>query len=357
MSILNRHIQKEIIRYFLYVMVTVLGIYLIADFFERIDNFISAGIAFKQAAIYYVYKIPIIIAQVLPICFLLAVIVCLGLMNRHNEIVALKSCGIGYGFILKPVMTLGVLCMGAMFLFSEIIVPITVPISNRIWVEDIKKKDIVTTREKDIWMKGNRSITHIQHYNPVEKNIYGISEYIFDNDFKLEKRMDARKGFFAGGQWVLNGILEQTRKENEGTYDITHTRQGLRTLAVLPEDLTTIVKKSEEMSYIELSDYIAKVESEGYDATTYRVDLYGKTALPFVCLILAMVGAGIGVKKHVREGLPVGIAYGIGIAFLYWIFNSFSLSLGYGGLVPPVLAAWVPNVVFTAWGIYLGLNN
>ena len=357
MAILNTHIQKEVMRFFLLVMVTVLGIYLVVDFFERIDNFVSADIGIKKALIYYIFNLPIIVTQVLPICLLLSIIIVLGLMNKHNEITALRSCGVSFGFVLKPVLILGIFFTALMFLLSEVVVPITVPISNQIWIEDIKKKDIVTTKENNIWMKGDHSITHIKHYNPVEGDVFGISVYYFDDAFRLSKRVDAQKGKYENDEWTLLNVIEQQRDPIDGTYQITLSDQGTHTLNISVEDLTVVAKASEEMNYIELKNYITKVEADGYDATTYKTDLYGKTAFPFVCLIMALFGSSIAVKKHIKEGLPIGVAYGIGVAFLYWIFNSFSLSLGYGEVISPLLAAWIPNIVFSVWGVYLGLDN
>jgi lipopolysaccharide export system permease protein len=345
------------IRYLLFVVVAVLGIYLIVDFFQRIDNFISADLKAFKIVLYFFSSIPSVIVQVLPVCLLLSVVIALGLMNKHNEILALKSCGIGFDFLLRPVMALGLVITVCVFFLNEVVVPLTVPVSNKIWIEDVKKKDIVTTKEENIWMKGHRSITHIKHFNPVENKIYGVTVYSFDDHFMLQERFDAASGTYSDQGWLLEGVLHQKRDTENGTYQIAFLDTEVRSLALLPEDLLVVVKKSEEMSFKELQEYIQKVEEEGYDATIYKVDLYGKTALPFVCVILALIGAGIGVKKHIKEGLPVGIAYGLGVYFLYWVFYSFSMSLGYGGLIPPMIAAWTPNLVFSAWGIYLSLNN
>ncbi|MBU4318179.1 MAG: LPS export ABC transporter permease LptG [Proteobacteria bacterium] len=358
MTLLTQYIQKEVIRYFLIVMVTVLGIYLTVDFFQRIDNFISENIGGYKILLYFLCNLPTIIVQIIPVCLLLSVVIALGLMNKYNEIIALKSCGIGFSFIVKPVLMVGISGTVILFLLSEILVPLTVPVSNRIWIEDIKKKNMVTTEEKDIWIKGNHSITHITYYNPFEKKIYNISLYSFNHAFALAKRTDAEMGEFVNGRWTLHNIMDQTLNEVDGKYKTDLFDRQTRDLDLLPEDLTRVIKKSEEMTYRELLSYIGKVEDEGYDATIYKVDLYGKkTALPFVCIIMALVGAGIGVKKHIKEGLPVGVAYGIGITFLYWIFFSFCMSLGYGGVIPPLPAAWLPNLVFLSWGVYLGLNN
>jgi lipopolysaccharide export system permease protein len=111
------------------------------------------------------------------------------------------------------------------------------------------------------------------------------------------------------------------------------------------------------MRWSELSEIIRKLKDEGFDATRFEVDLQAKVAFPFVCMIMCLLGTGIGVSAGIREGLPTAVAYGIGIAFLYWMFYSFCLSLGYGALLPPMISAWAGNLVFFSGGLYLFLSS
>ena len=185
MLIIPKYITREIGRYFFMVLLTVVSIYLVVDFFERIDNFISSHLEFVKAGAFFLYNIPMIVSQMLPICLLLSVLIALGLMNKRNEIIALKSGGISHMMIYKPVLTLGFGFTLILFVLTEIVVPLTVPKSNRIWLEDVKKKQMVSSREKNIWMKGDGSITHIKFYDSKKKTIYGLSVYYFDKQFYL----------------------------------------------------------------------------------------------------------------------------------------------------------------------------
>jgi lipopolysaccharide export system permease protein len=149
--------------------------------------------------------------------------------------------------------------------------------------------------------------------------------------------------------------MEQTLAE-DGRYRTEFVANRLQPLDFIPEDLSRVIKKSEEMSFKELMQYIRKIEDEGYDATAHRVDLYAKFSFPLVCIILCIVGAGIAFRSKLKEGLPVSITYGIGTAFLYWIFHSFCVSLGYGEMLPPVVAVGTANVVFLCIGFMILLN-
>jgi lipopolysaccharide export system permease protein len=170
----------------------------------------------------------------------------------------------------------------------------------------------------------------------------------------LIQRLDARKGEFRDGHWELMDCMAQILNKNNG-YDIVLNDKRKETLELLPQDLKQIVRQSTEMNYAELRDYVHKVESEGYDGTVYKVDLYAKSAYPFVCIIMGLVGIGLTARKKLNSGLPLSITYGLVIGFSYWIFQSFCVSLGYGGLLPPLPAAWAANFIFLCGGLLLVL--
>jgi len=356
MTILSRYITREILKYLFIVMVLIVGLYVAIDFFEKIDNFMEQDLPITLAISFLALKIPLIIAQTTPISLFLSVIVVFGLMNKNNEVLALKSSGISVYTILKPVSIIGLVFAVLLFFFSEIIVPLTISHSNRIWMEDVKKRPAMVSREKNIWIQGEHSIAHSKYYNPTSKAIHGVTLYFFDKAFSLTRRVDAEKGIFIDGKWVLENIMEQVLDEKTRNYRTVFFEKEERMFDFIPEDLGRAAKKSEEMNFIELLEYIEKVESEGYDASRYKVDLYAKLAFPFVCVILCLAAVGISLKTKRKEGPGTGIAIGIATAFFYWIFYSFCLSLGYGEMLPPVIAAWTANLVFMCFAVITLLN-
>ena len=147
--------------------------------------------------------------------------------------------------------------------------------------------------------------------------------------------------------------MEQVLDGKNQGYRVSFYDERIAQVDFMPQDLKHFVKKSEEMSVTELFEYIQDVESEGYDATSYRVDFHAKFAIPLICVIMC---TGIAVKRRIKEGLSISIAFGVGMIFLYWISYSFCLSLGYGDLLPPIMAAWTSNVIFTCLGIVNLIN-
>lgn len=337
-------------------MVLIVGLYIAVDFFEKIDNFMEQDLPVTLAISFLALKTPLIIAQTAPISLFLSVIIVFGLMNKNNEVLALKSSGISVYTLLKPVSAIGLVFSILLFFFSEIIVPLTITHSNRIWMEDVKKQPAMVSREKNIWIQGERSITHIKYYNPSTNAMHGVTIYFFDRSFSLIRRVDAEKGVFSNGKWVLENVMEQVLDEKSKNYVTAFFEEKERIFDFIPEDLGRAAKKSEEMSFNELLEYIRKVEAEGYDASAYKVDLHAKLAFPFVGMILCLAGMGISLKTERKEGPGTGIAIGIGTAFFYWIFYSFCLSLGYGEMLPPVIAAWTANLVFICMAVITLLN-
>jgi lipopolysaccharide export system permease protein len=352
MPTLYKYLVKEILKYFCIILASVIVIYLSVDFFEKIDDFIEVGLPSGRALSYFVLKIPFIIAQIMPVGILLAVLVVFGLMNRNNEMMALRAGGISVRYLMIPVVLKAVLFTLFLFFISEEIVPVTMDKANRIWRNEVRKESTVASREKNIWIKGSRVICHVNYYNPVQKSIFDVTMTGFDQEFKLIRRVDAREGKYLKGEWLLFEVMEQHLEKETNTYRTEYFDQKVEALPFSPEDLQRAVKKSEEMSFIELRDFTRKVEEEGYDATHYRVDLNAKIAFPFVCIIMSLLGIGISLKRISRDELSLKIAIGVGVAFLYWILYSFCISLGYGERLPPAVAAWAANFIFLCLAVF-----
>lgn len=346
MTVIHKYISRLFFKYFAIVLTVVIVIYLSIDFFQRIDKFIDAGFSPSLVATFFIYKIPLIVSQITPVAVLLGVLSAFGLMAKNNEIIALKSGGVSLHYLLIPIIFIGMGFSILLFVFSEVVVPISVVKANRI--EEMRYgSKIKTSREKNIWIRGDRSITHIAYYNPSAEAVSGISIAYFNRDFELTRRINAQKGKYHDGRWMFSDCLVQEHLDlPPQDHQVTFYDQKACDLRLQPSDLLRVAKESEEMPFTDLYRYIQKVEGQGYDATKYRVDFYAKTAFPFICLIIALFGAGLALRGGAGEGMVISFAYGILTVFIYWSFYSFCLSLGYGSLLPPLLAAWVANLIF-----------
>lgn len=356
MLIINAYLTREIWKFFCLLLAVVLGVYLIVDFFQKLDDFFEAGLPISRALAYFALKIPFIVAQVLPVCILLAVMIVFGLMNKNNEVTALRSSGVSVYLLLRPVLAIGALASLALFFFSEVAVPLSMNLANKIWLEEVEKKGAAATQQQNIWFKGSREIIHVSYFDRVKKTAFGLTVNVFDGDFRLVRRIDARQATFRDGHWQLSQVLEQRLDEATGGFQAEFSPEQTVRIDLLPADLSRVAKKAEEMSFMELLAYIQEIRAEGYNPTDYRVDLHAKLAFPFTCLVLVISGTGIALRSQRREGLAASVAYGIGMAFFYWMVYSLLIALGYADVMPPLIAAWATNLVFLCLGAIALLN-
>jgi len=302
--------------------------------------------------LFLLYKIPLIITQILPVSTLIAIIVMFSLMKKNNEITAMKASGISLFEISKPVIFVSILVAAIMFLFSELIVPYTSSRSNEIWNIEVKKKDPARFYGHDhIWYKGNDALYLIRRFDNKRNVMLDLSLYFFDKSFQLVKRIDARKGIWTGHYWkIQEGIVQEAN--DDGGYSLMKFDEIEIELPEGPEVFVRPVRKPEEMSYWQLKRYAERVRVEGYDDTEYLVDMNIKLALPLVNLLMVLIGipVALGIK---RGGTPLAVSLGVGFCFLYLIHLGFLRSLGLSGMLPPGLAAWSANVIFFFLGIYM----
>ncbi|MBI9091594.1 MAG: LPS export ABC transporter permease LptG [Desulfobacterium sp.] len=357
MSILHRYWLKEFVKFFLVVQLAILCIFVAVDYLSNMDEFLNSSITLMGALGYVLLKLPFMFVQLTPAAIVLAVIVVFGLMNKNNELLALKGSGVSVYYLVKPAAAVGVVLAVMMFFLGETLVPVTMARANYLKYSVIRNDQRLYMAREDIWIKSGRTIAHFKYFDPSDKALKGITLTFFDDDFKMKTRVDAEKGTYENGEWVFSNLLEQIFDKASGESIVNFHDSKAFALDLLPEDLKAVAKKSDEMSFTDLAAYVKKVEGEGYDATTYRVDLYGKTAFPFICLIMAITGAATGMRSAIKERMPLGIGIGICVSFLYWIIYGFCTSLGYGKMLPPLVSAWAANLFFICFSLIYLINT
>ena len=118
------------------------------------------------------------------------------------------------------------------------------------------------------------------------------------------------------------------------------------------ESFQTIERQSGELSYAELRTYIQKIQSAGYDATRYLVDLYSKLSYPFLNLIMVLIGIPFALKTGRSGGVAISIGISVMIGFAYGVTFYIFLSFGKSGILSPFLSSWIPTLLFGLAGIF-----
>ena len=355
MRVLSKYLTKEFYKLLALCQIIFLFIYLVIDFLQKIDNFINADVSKSLMFQYFLFKSPFVMVQMLPPATLIAIIIMFSLMKKKNEIVAIKACGLNLFKIAQPVIIASVFIGIALFFFSELVVPYASSRSNEIWKFDVEKRDPgLYYGSNQIWYRGPDSIYWVRHFNNKKNIMERPTFYFFDNSFRLIKKIDGKRGFWDEGRWrIEQGIIQEA--VGDGEYALKKFDKLFLELPETPESFMKSMKKPEEMSYWQLQRYAERVHAEGYDNTEYLVDMNIKASFPFILLIMVLIGIAISLL-HKGDKIPVVVSIGVGICFLFMIALGFSRSLGLAGVLPPLIAAWITNLIFFFIGIYLLLH-
>ena len=353
MKILSRYIGREFIKIFLLCFSAVVIIYLLAHFLGKLDEFIEYKADPSLIATLILLKLPVIFYEVLPMVVLLATLFTLGFLSRNNEITALRSCGTGLTPLILPVFSVVLMLALLSLMDGEWLVPYANQRSN--YLDDValkKRAPILALRKNRIWFHtGENTYCNILKVDPEKQVLNNITLYVFNKDFDLITRMDAYKVSWDGRRWITSDGTEW-RFTGSGTMEQERHFQGPFPLIVSLEDIIHVERLPTEMGYAELRDYIRVLKRNGYPTALYEVDLYAKTAYPVISLIMALLGVPFALQVNRGGGAGISIGLSLGIGFIYWMVFSVGLSFGHAGFLPPVLAAWMVNVLFVVGGVY-----
>lgn len=346
MTILGRYIFKEFIRLFLAALIGILSVYLCVDFMQKADDFIRHRAHISQIIRYFTYNLPAIATHSIPIAGLVATLLSLGNLSRHNEIIAMRAGGLSLARIIAPVILGGLLISALTFLNNEFITPVYT--AKAIYIRKVeveKKKPVVIFREEKLWLRGpDNSIANIDLVSPSRNEMFGLNIYKLNPDFTVRERITAGRLIWEREAWRLK---ESRSFRIDGGRVLVRSADGeVYNIVESPESLGMVVRRSDEMSFGELWAYIHRLRSSGYNTARYDVDLHGKIAFPFAGLLMVLIAIPLSIQRVRSGGTGRGIALTVLIAFAYWAIMSIGIALGRSGAIPPMLAAWFANIVF-----------
>jgi len=346
MKTLDRYILSEFLTLFFMLMISLVGIYVIVDFFQRIRMFLSNDATLLQMSQYFLFLLPSVISQMLPVSVLLSALLTFGILSKNSEITAMKANGVSLYRLSMSVILVSILIAVATFALNEYVVPSTNERVKHVKYIDIQnRQSLGSFKNNEVWYKGKQGIYNFALVDTQTGTIKGATLHYLDRNMNLLKRIDAREALWKEGRWIFRDVLI-TRFPGNGLPLMERVSEKLIPLPEEPEDFTIVQKDSSEMGFVELREYIKKISAEGYDATKYITDLHGKIAFPVICVILAVLGISFSMRSERSGGIAQSIGAGIVIGFSYWLLFAFTISLGHSGTLPPVLAAWAANIVF-----------
>ncbi len=349
MKILDRYLLSEFIAYLVMGLMAIVGIFVIVDIFEKIDTFVDAKAPLALIVRFYASYIPVVTVQVLPIAVLLASLLSLGRFARHHELTAMRVAGLSLFRIYLPILLFAVGLGIAAFALGEIVVPEANQRRKRIMNQEIKHKPEVSRRQDVRYIGRDGRIYIIGSYDVPRATMRDvvIQEFAGGN---LARRIDARLGQWQGQHWELrNGYVRTFGGDSLSTrrFDRFEFRA-----AEQPDDFAKEERDPDVMGYAELRRWITRFRQSGGEARPYLVDMHMKLAMPLVNVITVLIGASLSTRLR-RGGTALGFGLSLLISFLYYSLIRAGQALGHGGTLPPVVAAWIANLVFTAIGLAL----
>jgi LPS export ABC transporter permease LptG/LPS export ABC transporter permease LptF len=358
-TILDDYVLRGFTLYFAMIVAAFLMLLLVFTLFELLSDILRNQISPLTVGEYLLNVAPYFLYSTTPLSMLLAVLVTFGLLQRSNEITAIKATGISLYRLIVPVLIVSTLVAGVLFLSDQLYLPYTNKRQDALRNE-IKGKPAQTYLRPDRkWIFGQHSdIYYYQFFDPDRDVFGGVSVFQFDpHTFEITHRIDADRAYWSSpmGRWVYEQGWERSLNGSAHVSDRKFDVATYPELSEPPAYFKKEVRQSSEMSYDELRRYIHDLEQSGFDVVRLRVQLQKKIAYPLITFVMAVLAIPFALSAGKRSALT-GVATAIGIGVVYWTISGLFEAMGNLSQLPPAVAAWSPDLVFGFIGGYLILR-
>lgn len=329
----------------------------LSDF--MLDRNIPLSVLFQMLA----YRLPELLVYGLPVGVLFAIFWALGRLSHDRELIALQAAGLSLRRLMLPVLLMGLITTGAAFAVGEL----WMPWANHRYYDLLREiffiKSVPQIRESTFVKISDTAYAYIERYDPTTKKLSNVlvfdkggGEYLPEMDAPFPKIIIAAEGLWDGEYWRLtDGKLHKLRNDGQFEYTVTFTKLSIRAGPYL-ERLLLEQRTPHEMGIAELYKQIEVLRRSGLGAESLIVELHSKIAVPFSALIFALFGAPLSLI-FAQGGAPRGRAAGVIISVVlvacYQGLLLWMSTLGKRGLIAPLIAPWVPNMLFAALGVLL----
>ncbi|MBI4405767.1 MAG: LptF/LptG family permease [Deltaproteobacteria bacterium] len=351
MDTLDRFLIREFAAYFFIVLFALSALFIGVDFFSKVWSLdISASRIFEL----YAYKLPATVQQFIPVACLMTTLFVLSNMSKQNEILLLYTSGTSPIRILSTFVMIVAIISTASFLAFDPLVPAFAKKSM------LLQKGLSPSQEQALffgqsrlWYRSGRLVYNVGRFIPESSTLEDVNLYILGSSFRLSEKIHAKTARFVDNDWVLEeGSV--TRYPSEAPYPISEPfKQLTGIIPEKPSDFKTLKVAEETMRLRDLRKFISRNKSYGLDTTASSVNYHERMALVFAPLIFCLFAFPFATKPLRTSSIPKSIALCFGSVFIYLLMFRFTLSLGRGGHIPPLVAGWVPNAVFLVYSTVL----
>ncbi len=348
MKIVQKLYLKDFLKLLTMLVVGLSVIFSLIDLSGKLDKFMPGKPSVQSLVLYAVYNMPRFLIYLLPMAVLICSLFTFSQASRRKEIVAIKTAGGRLKSLFTPLVAAGACLSIVAFLMGEIVLPDFSKRSVELRNTLAGKPKKIAFNEGALWLKDKEgSPVKIDLYVEDRKVAEGIVIFITGNDILREEIM-AQKAYWDGSTWVL---------QNARRYDMrTGKAENIKSMEYpdlgSPELFRENMKKPDEMGMTELYRYMQKLKKAGFRDTKLAVDINSKISFPLINFFMILLGISLALRMNLGGGL-FSAGLGLLISLSYWFGFTFALSMGYAGILPPVLAAWTIPLLFGGAAVYL----
>jgi lipopolysaccharide export system permease protein len=352
MKILDRYILLAFLRTFVFVVFILTTIIMVIDLVEKNGDFLKTKPGWDKIVFEYMANfIPYIANMLSPITVFIATVYITARLAGRTEIIAMLSTGMSFMRLLVPYLMGATIIGGSIYYINGWVIPK----SNKIRVafENKYLKNPFFFDGRNVHLKiAPYTFAYLESYNNTNQTGYQFTlEHIKGTD--LHSKLKAARILWLpeSGKWRLEDYSIRNMRDSVHTLQFGQTLDT--TINLLPKDFESTYLLYETFTTTELLAYIEELKQKGADdIETYLVEKYLRITYPFAIIILTMIGVILSARKS-REGTGFQIAVGFFLAFVYIIFYITSRTIAQAGSMDPLLACWLPNIVFACIGIVL----
>ncbi|OLE19532.1 MAG: hypothetical protein AUG88_00645 [Actinobacteria bacterium 13_1_20CM_4_68_12] len=357
LSTLDRYLLREWTKVFLLAALGFPFLVMVIDLTDKLSTYLGRGIPKARLAYSYVFFLPETISLVLPVAVLFAVVFTVGALGRYSELVAAKASGISFHRVVRPLLVASLAAVLVDLGLTEL-----APVTSARRAELLGEKTVrqVASRFNPFVYRADSGWVYSIRSLELRSSGAEMRDVILERggtgeDYPTIVVAAQRAGYDtarAKRGWTLNkGALRYLVGPGRETTFVFDT---LRTTALreTPADLLAEPKAPDEMRYAELGRYVDALARSGSDTKKLQVERALKLSVPFACIIIALFGAPLAISTP-RSGTAWGVAVCLATTFVDLLMFQLSKAVGAGGALPPAFAAWVPNLIFGAAGVWL----
>ena len=360
-QLLDRLVLSDLTRFFVFILGGFSALILIITLFQLLDYITRNNIDWAIVANYLLFLLPWIVNTVAPMAALVAVMITFGILHKTSQVVALKASGQSIFRLAAPALLASILLSVFVFLNQDYILPFTNRRQNNLRYLIRKGQEPPQTfyQTANKWIFGAESrIFNYAYFTPTSNTFARLNVLDLSKEpFGIKRRLFARRAWWDGStqEWVLEKGWER-RFEGDQPVGFESFDQRRFALSEHPEYFKKETVGSSSMTLNELRRAITDLSRSGFDVLDLRIALQGKIAFPLTCLVMVMVGLPFSFSVG-KRGALYGVAIGIAIGLAYWGLTGVFEQMGRYEVLPPMLSAWGPNLLFGAGGLYLFLTS